>query len=570
MIVLNQLKSAKGIQDVASILNFKASALSYIVFKKNNSEKYTNFTIPKKSGGIRNICAPEASLKFLQRRLSDLLQICVKEINEANNFKGSISHGFTKDCSIVTNAVSHKNKRYVFNIDLKDFFGSINFGRVRGFFIKDRDFNLAPDVATLIAKIACHDNSLPQGSPCSPVISNLIGHILDIHLVRLAEKAGCNYTRYADDLTFSTNKPVFPSLIAKKIDGPGHEWELGRELRRLVKISGFEVNEKKTRMQYEDSRQEVTGLVVNKKINIRKEYRHAVRAMVHSLFTQGQFYLPHKVTGEDGASQIVSKIGTLNQLHGMLGFIDAIDIHNIHAAGDGAQVRKRMMYKRFLMFKDFYAATIPVIVCEGKTDNVYIRHAIRRLAKKFPRLATVEADGKIKLLVRIYKYAGTRTGKILGINGGTGELSNFIRTYVTESKKIKVPLTASPVIILVDNDSGATGKNKIFNTIKDVGKIKLCDGSHDHYHVINNLYVVPTPLNGAAESTIEGMFDDKTRSTVVGGKSFSDSNNLDTNSFYGKHVFAQSVINAHANEIDFSGFEKLLANIVDVIEAHNK
>ena len=77
--------------------------------------------------------------------------------------------------------------------------------------MKNRDFGLHERVATVVAQIACHDNSLPQGSPCSPVLSNLIGHVMDIRVVRLASKAGCIYSRYADDLTFSTNRAQFPS-----------------------------------------------------------------------------------------------------------------------------------------------------------------------------------------------------------------------------------------------------------------------------------------------------------------------------------------------------------------------
>ena len=102
-------------------------------------------------------------------------------------------------------------RRWVFNLDLEDFFPSINFGRVRGFLLKNRDFRAESEHrATVISQIACHENSLPQGSPCSPVISNLVAHLLDMRLVRLASSVGCTYSRYADDLTFSTNKKIFP------------------------------------------------------------------------------------------------------------------------------------------------------------------------------------------------------------------------------------------------------------------------------------------------------------------------------------------------------------------------
>src|SRR5262249_30547325 len=157
----------------------------------------------------------------------------------------------------------HRRRRWVFNVDLEDFFGTINFGRVRGYFMKDRDFALPAPTATILAQIACHENRLPQGSPCSTVISNLVAHILDLHLCKLAFKYGCTYSRYADDLTFSTNKPTFPAGIAVRSDTKPHEWMVGAELQEIISHSQFKVNPQKTRMQYRNSRQEVTGLVVN-------------------------------------------------------------------------------------------------------------------------------------------------------------------------------------------------------------------------------------------------------------------------------------------------------------------
>ena len=123
----------------------------------------------------------------------------------------------------------------------------------------------------MIAQIACHENSLPQGSPCSPVISNLIAHLLDIRLVKLASKAGCTYSRYADDLTFSTNKKEFPVDIAvpSGTDGAAsHLWLPSKTLQKVIERTGFCINDKKTHMMYRTSRLDVTGLVVNKKINV--------------------------------------------------------------------------------------------------------------------------------------------------------------------------------------------------------------------------------------------------------------------------------------------------------------
>ena len=330
-------------------------------------------------------------------------------------------------------------------------------------------------------------------------------------------------------------------------------------------------------MQYRDSRQEVTGLIVNKKINVRSEYRRTVRAMVHHLFTKGSFEFVHKAVDEKGALSIIKVTGTMNQLHGMLGFIDGVDLYNKKLNSKNKDSRdqlsatsKESMYRRFLLFKEFYAAQTPVIICEGKTDNVYILHAIRSLAAKYPQLATTNTDGTIKLTVRIFKYSGTSTGRILGINGGTADLSNFMRLYNREIKKFKAPGAQQPVILLVDNDAGAKERGKIFNTVKEITKATVI-GTEPYVHVTGNLYLVATPLkNGAKESMIEDFFKDEIKSTIVGGKAFSPLNDLDTDTNYGKHVFAQKVVRAHADKIDFSGFTAILSNIVLVVDAHAK
>jgi RNA-directed DNA polymerase len=93
----------------------------------------------------------------------------------------------------------------VLNLDLQNFFPSLHFGRVRGFFLNNNYFKLAEPVATILAQIACNDGALPQGSPCSPILSELLTHFLDMRLVRVAARNKCSYTRYADDITFSTN-----------------------------------------------------------------------------------------------------------------------------------------------------------------------------------------------------------------------------------------------------------------------------------------------------------------------------------------------------------------------------
>ena len=170
MSALKKLHSAKTIADVADILGFQKKFLTFILYAQPDSLKYKEFDIPKRSGGLRRIAAPQDRLKLLQRRLADLLQDCLDEIDNNTNPKSNasgfdqVSHGFRRRLSILTNARKHRNRRYVFNIDLADFFGSINFGRVRGFFIKDRRFHLDPKVATIFAQIACFKRNRPSAN----------------------------------------------------------------------------------------------------------------------------------------------------------------------------------------------------------------------------------------------------------------------------------------------------------------------------------------------------------------------------------------------------------------------
>ncbi len=282
------LRDAEKLDDIATLLGFKTRSLSYILYKLPDATKYTSFELPKRDGTIRQIRTPEARLSLVQRRLATLLIECTEELKANVPPRRSLAHWFEVGRSIITNAHLHRRRRYVFNLDLADFFPSINFGRVRGFFIKDRHFSLKPKVATILAQIACFDNQLPQGSPCSPVISNLIGHVLDGRLARLAKTCKCTYSRYADDITFSTSQRDFPPQIATPLQDGG--WQVSNELRARIIAAGFAVNDRKTRMQFRTSRQIATGLTVNDKVNIRKEYWRAVRAMCHTLFNTGLYY----------------------------------------------------------------------------------------------------------------------------------------------------------------------------------------------------------------------------------------------------------------------------------------
>jgi len=562
------LKSAQSIHDVAFLLEFQAKTLAYILYKKPLEEKYRSFTIAKRTGGTREINAPSEDLMLLQKRLSNLLQNCAQELKVTQKWEDQLAHGFKKKRSIISNASKHLKRRYVFNVDLQDFFGTINFGRVRGFFIKDKNFGLQPAVATILAQIACHNNALPQGSPCSPVISNLVGHILDVHLCKLASENGCTYSRYADDLTFSTNEKEFPPAIARRAEAAPHTWEIGDALQKIVIRSDFVINPQKTRMQYRTSRQDVTGLVVNKKANVRSEYRRRVRAMAHRLFMTGRFDIVRTLPNAEGVLVPTQTEGTLPQLHGMLGHIDAVDRHNMRLRskeyGEKSEKdlsSKETLYRRFLIFKEFYAATSPVIVCEGKTDTVYLTQAIRNMAARYPALANVSPDGKVALIVRMFKYPSTSTSEILRLTGGADVLNDFAWDYLRETKRFKAPGKQQPLIFVVDNDSGA---KSICGSAKNLAKK---DARKEPFlHLSENLYLVVLPLiDGKSESEIEDFMGRQIEGIKLDGKIFSPKGDSDTN--FGKHILAQYIEN-NIQRFDFTGLAPILDRISAAIQMH--
>jgi RNA-directed DNA polymerase len=419
---LQSLKSCQTLSDLAELLGYEAKSLSYIIYKRTGEQKYTKFDIPKKAGGVRTVCAPEPRLKVLQQKVSQLLQSCVEELPKygvvGHDAAGRhiVSHGFRKKLSIFTNADCHLKRRYVLNADLEDFFGSINFGRVRGFFIADRDFALTPTVATLIAQIACFENALPQGSPCSPVISNLLGGILDVHLRRMSIASKCSYTRYADDMTFSTNLNSFPDTIAL-VNSAGL-WEPGGELKHFIVKNGYRLNLPKFRMQMRDSRQMVTGLVVNRRVNVTLKHRRLLRAKVHNLLTTGEY------------EELGKSSNNLNVLRGHLAFVMSAQRHHDQRTHQSRSYPS-VTYRKFLFYDRFFASSFPVLLCEGKTDNVYLRHASRAQFTQLPNLARVTKKGIVELQFRFVQQNGgpNSAAKLLGLGGGTPDMAKFLGEY---------------------------------------------------------------------------------------------------------------------------------------------
>lgn len=571
MAILAKLQAAKSLDDLAAILGYKPAALAFLLYHLPAAQKYTAFHIPKRNGTPRAILAPTPKLKLLQRRLANVLYLVFADIDKAGSPRRQVSHGFARHLSIVTNAAVHKRRRHVLNLDLNDFFPSINFGRVRGMFIKDKRFALDPKIATLIAQIACHNNVLPQGSPCSPVISNIVGHLLDIRLVRFAKAQKCTYSRYADDLTFSTNAKAFPADVAAPLPASEHDWALGAALLKEIAKAGFTVNPTKTRMQYRGSRQVTTGLLVNEKPNIRPEYYRTVRAMCWSLFGSGTYYrmVPASLAGgKPGDPDVQEAATSLAPLQGMLGHIyhvrDQVDRRSsTEKKQEKTATATRKLYQRFLFYRNFVVAPKPLIIPEGRTDPIYLRAAIEKLVAYHPRLGAMD-KGKFKPTLKFMNFSST-VHDVLQLGHGAGDLLHFIRKYPDALKQFRHRPLPNPVIVLIDNDDGA---KDIFTIAKKLGATHISRTSTDpFYRLAPNLYLIKTLEIGAkGTSCIEDLFDPALLKTVLDGKVFDPNKKHGEPGKYGKTRFAEKVVQPQKDTINFAKFAGLLDRIVAALD----
>lgn len=276
MPTLDQHLTFKGL---AAALDLQPRELRYWAFRAQSGDLYTRFQMPKRRGGSRDILAPKAPLRSIQRRILRLL--CELQIQPG------IVHGLIGGRNIVTNAAVHCDKPFVLNLDLKDFFPSINFGRVRGA-LMHKPACLQPSVATVLARLTCFDNQLPQGAPTSSFLANLVCKDLDQTLFWTAKRLGCTCTRYADDITISA-WGGFPEDLAVALDPPhGTSAAVSESLAENIELCGFTVNEKKVWLAGRRASQRVTGLIVNdRKPNVDRKLVRQIRGMIHTWEAHG-------------------------------------------------------------------------------------------------------------------------------------------------------------------------------------------------------------------------------------------------------------------------------------------
>ena len=241
------------------------SLIHFLDGEDNRNGLYHEITFRKKRGGERTLAVPSHPLKWLQRSLLLVLTHLFP--------RHKCAHGFERGKSIITHASQHVGRNTVYTLDIKDFFPSITRARIFGM-LRAAPFKASTAAARYLANLTCYKGALPQGAPTSPILSNLICRRLDSRLFKWARTHGYVYSRYADDLTFSTNRDAVPPAHLTHID-------------EIITSEGFEVNEEKRRQMPRTKRQMVTGLVVNEKLNLPREKLRGLRALLHNIEAHG-------------------------------------------------------------------------------------------------------------------------------------------------------------------------------------------------------------------------------------------------------------------------------------------
>ncbi|GIV28527.1 MAG: hypothetical protein KatS3mg027_2341 [Bacteroidia bacterium] len=253
----------------------KLNTITYYTNPKISENRYHTFSIRKKSGKERIIHAPHKSLSFVLRTVNILLNSVFTPHNAAT--------GFVPKKSIRDNALKHIGHYYVYNIDIEDFFHSFDRNKVK-LALMYNPFNLNEKLAFQIASLCTHPIEingkihyvLPQGSPTSPTFTNILCYRLDRRLNGLAKRFGVKYSRYADDITFSSFHNIYKDETFLK------------ELERILKDEGLKINKEKTRLLKNNYRQTVTGLVVNEKPNVPRRFIKEIRMWLYYWEKYGQ------------------------------------------------------------------------------------------------------------------------------------------------------------------------------------------------------------------------------------------------------------------------------------------
>ncbi len=279
----NDLPILETDKDIAQLLQIEYSTLRYLAYHRDvvTFDNYYRFDVPKKSGGMRHIAAPKTQLKTAQR------QILEKILEKAEI--SDVAHGFIKSKSVLTGAKAHQTSPdLLINIDLENFFPTITFERVRGLF---QYLGYSGYISSILAMICTYcermaveikgetkyiktsERILPQGSPASPMITNMICKRMDKRINGLCQKLGVIYTRYADDMSFSYTGELENFAIGSFLNS----------IQKIIEAEGFHINAQKTHILRKHNRQYITGIVINNaEIGVTRNWIKILRASIHN------------------------------------------------------------------------------------------------------------------------------------------------------------------------------------------------------------------------------------------------------------------------------------------------
>lgn len=356
--------------------SFSLKQLTYYCNPNYIRGRYHHFSIPKKSGGQRHISAPSRGLSHILYYVN----IMLKAVYQPSDY----AMGFVEGRSVVDNASRHIGQNYVFNTDLENFFPSIAQPRVWKRF-QLVPFNFNQNIASILAGLCCvrekqEDGKftyiLPQGAPTSPLITNAICDKLDRRLSGLARRFGLHYSRYADDITFSSMHNVYQENGVFRT-----------ELKRIIEGQGFHMNIEKTRLQKVGQRQEVTGLTVSNRVNTSSEYVAEIRNLLHiwekygyndafkSFYPQYKAKKGHVKQGEPMLENVL--YGKLQYLKMVKGYKDPVYSalqarYDRLASPVNAEVKQSLDYLRSFTVAEFEEIIGgPINYCLSKNNNLY-------------------------------------------------------------------------------------------------------------------------------------------------------------------------------------------------------
>lgn len=309
------------ISDLALELGLSAhKQLLYYAYRRSLESSYRTFPLAKRRGGTREINAPNRQLAYIQRQIQAFIH------KRTSHLPSSFVYSFKVNCSAKHGAARHVAKEVVIKFDLTDFFGTINFGRVRGMF-SSFPFHLPHNLASILAQLCCLNNKLPQGAPTSPIISNTICRKLDKQLSTFARQHGFTYTRYADDITFSSRSLKRIKAIVMH-DDAAFTYKASSEISKIIEDNGFTLNESKTRVVFPTNKQMITGIVCNEKINVDRSYVRKIRTLLHIWRCNGEAaaldaYNRWKLYGSAGNLQLAIR-GMILYVRYLKGDADAV------------------------------------------------------------------------------------------------------------------------------------------------------------------------------------------------------------------------------------------------------